>query len=122
LLVGLLGTGVALAAPTSRDVVLAAALLLGLCRSGLLYRTRFARAVVLEGVLLCAGLGIAGHLLTSSTFSAVLAVWAFFLVQSVFFLIGGVEARREAARDVDPFEAARARAVEIMEQGVEGAA
>jgi hypothetical protein len=120
LLVGLLGTGVALAAPTSRDAILAAALLLGLCRSGLLYRTRFARAVVLEGVLLCAGLGIAGHLLTSSTFSAVLAVWAFFLVQSVFFLVGGVEARREEARDVDPFDAARARAVELMEQGVGG--
>jgi hypothetical protein len=120
LLVGLLGTGVALAAPSSRDAILAAALLLGLCRSGLLYRTRFARAVVLEGVLLCAGLGIAGHLLTSSTFSAVLAVWAFFLVQSVFFLVGGVEARREEARDVDPFDTARARAVELMEQGVGG--
>ncbi len=120
LLLGLLGTGVALAAPTSRDAILAAALLLGLCRSGLLYRARFARALVLEGILLCAGLGIAGHLLTGSTFSAVLAVWAFFLVQSVFFLVGGVETRREEAGEVDPFDAARARAVELMEQGVGG--
>jgi hypothetical protein len=120
LLVGLLGTGVALVAPTARDAIVAAALLLGLCRSGLLYRARFARALVLEGVLLCAGLGIAGHLLTGSTFSAVLAAWAFFLVQSVFFLVGGVETRREDAPDVDPFDAARARAVEIMEQGVGG--
>jgi hypothetical protein len=118
LLLGLLGTGVALAAPTSRDAVLGAALLLGLCRSGLLYRTRFARALLLEGILLCGGLGVAGHLLTSSTFSAVLAVWAFFLVQSVFFLVGGVETRREDAGDVDPFEAARARAIELIEQGV----
>jgi len=118
LLVGLLGAGVALAAPAPRDAILAAALLLGLCRSGLLYRARFARALVLEGVLLCAGLGLAGHLLTGSTFSAVLAVWAFFLVQSIFFLVGGVETRREDPRDTDPFDAARARAVEILEQGV----
>jgi hypothetical protein len=118
LVVGLLGTGVALAAPTPRDAILAAALLLGLCRSGLLYRARFARALVRGGVLLCAGLGIAGHLLTGSTFSAVLAVWAFFLVQSVFFLVGGVEIRHEETRDADPFDAAHARAVEILEQGV----
>ena len=118
LLVGLLGTGIAVAAPTTRDAILAAALLLGLCRSGLLYRARFARALVLEGVLLCAGLGIAGHLLTGSTFSAVLAVWAFYLVQSVFFLVGGVETRRESVRNTDPFDTARARTLELLEQGV----
>jgi hypothetical protein len=118
LLLGLLGTGIALAAPTARDSVLAAALLLGLCRSGMLYRTRFARALLLEGVLLCAGLGVAGHLLAGSTFSAVLAVWAFYLVQSVFFLVSGVETRREGAGDGDAFEAARARALELLEQGV----
>jgi hypothetical protein len=118
LLVGLVGTGVALAAPVPRDALLATALLLGLCRSGLLYRARFARALVLEGVLLCAGLGIAGHLLGGSTFSAVLAVWAFFLVQSVFFLVGGVETRREEPGDADPFDTARARALELLERGV----
>ena len=77
LLLAVLGTGIALAAPSARDAALAAALLLGLCRSGMLYRTRFARALLLEGFLLCAGLGVAGHLLTGSTFSAVLAVWVF---------------------------------------------
>jgi hypothetical protein len=84
----------------------------------MLYRTRFARALLLEGVLLCAGLGVAGHLLSGSTFSAVLAVWAFYLVQSVFFLVAGVEARREDSGDADPFEAARARALELLDQGV----
>jgi len=118
LLLGLLGTGIALASPSARDSVLAAALLLGLCRSGMLYRTRFARGLLLEGILLCAGLGLAGHLLTGSTFSAVLAIWAFYLVQSVFFLVGGVESRREDCGDADPFETARARAVELLEQGL----
>ncbi len=118
LLVAVLGVGIAFAAPTARDAILAATLLLGLCRSGLLYRARFARALVLESVLLCAGLGVAGYLLAGSTFSAVLAVWAFYLVQSVFFLVGGVETRSEETGDVDPFEAARARALELLEQGV----
>ena len=120
LLIGVLGTGAVLAAPSARDAILAAALLLGLCRSGLLYRARFARALVLEGLLLCGGLGVAGHLLAGSTFSAVLAIWAFYLVQSVFFLVGGVESRREGAGDADPFDVARSRTLELLEQGVGG--
>jgi hypothetical protein len=51
-----------------------------------------------------------------STFSAVLAVWIFFVIQSVFFLIGGVNARREGAVETDAFEAARARALELLER------
>jgi hypothetical protein len=34
--------------------------------------------------------------------------------------VGGVETRSEDTRDVDPFDAARARAFELMEQGVGG--
>jgi len=80
-----------------------------------LYRTRFARALVLEGILLCAGLGAAGQILGGSTFSAVLAVWIFFLIQSVFFLVGGVTSRSECDAAVDPFEAARARTLDLLE-------
>ena len=119
-LVGVIGTAAALFAPDPRDAVLATAMAFGLCRSGLLYRSRFARAVVLEGALLGTGLALAGHLIGASTFSAVLAVWAFYLVQSVFFLVGGIEARPEDAGELDPFDAAHARAEEILEQAGAG--
>jgi hypothetical protein len=110
------GAAAALLAPDPHDALLTTAMLFGLCRSGLLYRSRFARALLLEAVLVGAGIGVAGQLLAGSTFSAVLAIWAFFLVQSVFFLVGGVEPRREERGELDPFEAARARVVELLEQ------
>jgi hypothetical protein len=112
----LVGGTVAWIAPTPRDAIFAAALGLGLCRSGLLYRARFARSLLLEGFLLCAGLAAAAEMFGGSTFSAVLAVWIFFVIQSVFFLIGGVNARREGAEETDAFEAARARALELLER------
>jgi len=106
LLVGVIAAG---AAPSPRDAILGAALVLGLFRSGLLYRARFARALVIEGVLLVAGLAAAGAVLGGTTFSAVLAVWVFFLIQSVFFVVGGVSLRREPEAAVDAFDAARDR-------------
>lgn len=112
-----LGVGGALAwiAPTPRDAIFAAALTLGLCRSGLLYRARFARSLLLEAFLLCVGLGAAAQVLGGSTFSAVLAVWIFFVIQSVFFLVGGVSSRKEHTATADPFEAARLRTLELLD-------
>ncbi len=118
LLAALLGAGVLAATASTREVVVAAALILCLCRSGVLYRTRFARALVLEGTLLVGGLGLAQHLMGPSTLSVILAVWGFFLVQSVFFLVGGVEEKRLACEVLDPFEQAHARALSILEEGV----
>jgi hypothetical protein len=117
-----LGVGaLALVAPSDRDVVLAAALGLGVVRSGLLYRSRFARALVIEAALLCSGLLCAGKLFDGSIVSTVLAIWSFFLVQSAFFAVGGVAARTDEPNDVDPFDAARARALAVLEDvGVGG--
>jgi len=111
-----LGSAAAVLAPSPREALAAAAVLLGLCRSGLLYRARFGRAVVAESVLLVAALGLANHLLAGSPFSAVLAVWGFFLVQSAFFLIGATDARVERPVGADPFEVAVARVGEILER------
>ena len=116
LVAGAIGTGFALVAPSTREALLGAGLALGLCRSGLVYRARFARAVVLETLLLLCGAGLAGHLYTGTLFSAALSVWSFFLVQSAFFLVGGVSPRRQATPGQDPFDAARSRALEILEQ------
>ena len=116
LLAGALGCAALLVAPSARDLVLAAALILGLVRSGLVHRARFARALLLESLLLGAGLGLSAHLLGGSTLSAVLAVWSFYLVQSLYFLVGGVSPRREESAEVDPFDAARARADAVLEE------
>ena len=115
---GLLGAGVLAATSSPREGVVAAALILSFCRSGVLYRAPFARALVLEGVLLVGGLGLAGHLMGPSTLSAILAVWGFFLVQSVFFLVAGERGERSRAEAFDPFERARSRALSILEEKV----
>jgi len=116
LLLGLGVAAIAVIAPSDRDVVLAAALALGVLRSGLLYRSRFARALALESALVCGGLLVAGQIFDGSVVSTALAVWAFYLVQSVFFAVGGITARRDCADDVDPFDAARARALAVLDE------
>ena len=83
-------------------------------RSGLLYRSRFARALLLESTLVGAGLWLAGHVFDGSVTSTALAVWTFYLVQSVFFAVAGIAARPDRPNDTDPFDAARARALATL--------
>jgi hypothetical protein len=119
-------SGVGLVALGATPLALAAlcAVLIGVLRSGLLRRDGrrgldFGRAFALEAVLIGAGLAVGAWLARGSAFPVSLALWGFFLVQSGFFLVGGPAAR--AARDaadpgeVDPFEQARKRALELLE-------
>jgi hypothetical protein len=111
-----LGVGAVAAVATSdRDVVLATALALAVLRSGLLYRSRFARALLLESTLAGAGLWLAGHVFDGSVTSTALAVWAFYLVQSAYFAVGGIAARPDRPQDADPFDAARTRALAVLD-------
>jgi hypothetical protein len=112
---GLGATVVAIASPSAAVTVAAVAIGMGALRSGLLYRSRFARAAVVEAALAGFGLAIAARLFDGSTFSVVLAVWAFYLAQSAFFLVGGVAPRSHAEAAVDPFDAAHARAIAVLE-------
>ena len=100
------------------------AVLIGVLRSGLLRRDArrsldFGRAFALEAGLIGAGLAVGAWLARGSAFPVSLALWGFFLVQSGFFLIGGPAARtaRDAAApgEVDPFERAQKRALELLE-------
>ena len=116
LVAALLGAGVLAATASPREVWVAAALILSFCRSGMLYRAPFTRAFLLEGLLLVAGLGLARHLMGPSTLSMILAVWGFFLVQSVFFLVQGVTEKGPSSEDLDPFERARSNALSILEE------
>ena len=110
-----LGVGVLLLAPSVGTVAAGAALIVGVCRSGILYRSRRARALVMETCLLAGGLALARFLAGPDTAQMAFAIWGFFLVQSFFFLLGGVTARTETTAGLDPFEVARSRALALME-------
>jgi hypothetical protein len=89
---------------------------LAVARSVFLYGTAPARAVVLEAVLTGGGLVFARLLATRSPFGAALPIWGFFLVQSCFFIVAAVHERRTDGGHPDPFEAAYARAMEVLER------
>jgi hypothetical protein len=107
----LAGTFLVLLTRGGPELCVALAATLGVARSVLTHRTAAARAVVLEGVLLAGGLAFARFL-----GGGALAVWGFFLVQSCFFLVGGVTER--APLRSDPFDEAWARAMDVMERPV----
>ena len=105
---------IAILDPTPRDALVAMALVLGLARSGLAYPGSFVRSAIVELLLQVGGLSVAATLIGSSTLSVVLAIWGFFLVQSVFFLLSAT--RSSAPRgEVDPFDEARDRAIAILD-------
>jgi hypothetical protein len=94
---------------------IAAATIVAVCRSALLYRARPLRGIALEVVLGVAGLALAGFLAGGGATSLGLAVWGYFLVQSGFFLAGGVSRRAFGEPEVDPFDQARARLTALLE-------
>lgn len=104
-----------LAARSTTELVIGLAAILGIARSGFLYRAAPARAAVTEVVLLAGGLWLARFLAGAWAPFTWLALWGFLLVQSLFFLIAGVQARA-AQRDPDPFEEAHRRAVALLER------
>ena len=110
----LLGLALLACANGGAELAIGAALILSAVRSGLLYRARPARAIVLEAGLLCGGLGLAKFLLTDGLGGVSLALWGFFLVQSLFFLVGGLAVRPEASPRRDPFEHARAQLLSLL--------
>jgi hypothetical protein len=73
--------------------------------------------VATEAALLAGGLWFARFLGVGKAQPTAFALWGFFLVQSCFFLVGGIELRRMDGRHPDPFEEAVARATEVMEGG-----
>jgi hypothetical protein len=114
-LAAVLGALVLALAQGPRDVAVGAALVLGVCRSGLLHQARPARAVALEAGLLLGGLSLARSVASPGLLGTAIGIWAFGLVQSAYFLVGGVRERSERAGDVDPFELAHTRALRLME-------
>lgn len=110
-----LGGGAAWLAPSPSVLVVTLAGILAVLRSTILYRARPARALVLEGVLLTGGLLLAQFLAGPRAFEVGLAIWGFFLVQSLFFLVRGIGIRPSSAEGIDPFDRAYARARALLE-------
>ena len=96
------------------EVAAGAALALGVARSGLLYRARSARALVLEATLIGGGLLLARWLAIPGPLGIALALWGFFAVQAGFFAIGGVQERRPDPSG-DRFEQARRRTLALLD-------
>ena len=107
---------VALIAHTTAELAIGLAAILGIARSGLLYRAAPARALATEVSLLLGGLVFARFLAAVSLPATALALWGFFLVQSLFFLVAGVRARAVSGVHPDPFEEAQRRALALLER------
>ena len=116
ILAGLLGLAIALVVSSTEARTVAAAFLVGVLRSGFLYRSRPLRGLTIESLLLTVGFVLAASLNGDGPFHTALAVWGFFLVQSLHFLIGGVELRVASPDGIDPFVKAREEALRLMEE------
>jgi hypothetical protein len=114
LLVGILGLLLVAGGASLENLVLGLVAMLAAARSGLFYRLPRGRALVTEAVLAGGGLCFAGFLLGPPRLGAMLAIWGFFLVQSLFFLVGGRKLRAAPRAQQDPFESACLRAVELL--------
>lgn len=102
-------------APMPVSGVLGAALIVAIGRSVFLFSSKPLRAVALESLLVGGGL-IFARAFGSSLLGLGLAFWGFFLVQSLFFLVGGTSQRRQEGPELDAFDSARRRALTLMEQ------
>jgi hypothetical protein len=110
------GAALAAAARTTGELVLGLGVLLAVGRSGFLYRAPLPRAVVVETLLVGGGLLFSRLLAGHAPLSLVLALWGFFLVQSAYFLVGGMRARQGSGPHPDPFEDAHARALALLDR------
>src|SRR5262245_26025495 len=104
-------------ARATAELALGLGVVLGVGRSVVLYRARPARALATEAVLVGGGLLFARALAAPSAGGVMLALWGFFLVQSLFFLIGGIAPRPDDPGRRDPFEEAYARAMALADEG-----
>ena len=116
ILTGIAGTALALVVRDASVLCLGLGVTLAIARSVFLYRAAPARAVVMEAALAGGGLLFARLLSSGSPLGAALPIWGFFLVQSCFFLMAGRVERPMEGGHPDPFDAAHARAIEVLER------
>lgn len=103
------------ALPMPGAILLGVGAALAVIRSGLLHRSTPGRSLVIEVGLVSVGLAFARGLYGPGHLDPGLAVWGFFLVQSLFFLVGE-RARSSSQTEADPFEHAVQRMQEVLDR------
>jgi hypothetical protein len=115
-LAALLGVPIVMVAGNIAQAAIALTVVLAVCRSLFIFRGAIARSLAIEiglgAASLAAAWAVAGH----TTLSLAGALWAYFLVQSTFFLIGSEREVRAPEPTTDPFEAAAKNASELMDR------
>ncbi len=114
LALGALGLTMQLFGAHLGEIAIALTAALAICRSGVLFRSRPARAALAEGVLGLAAVGLAEFLYGPSAFGFALALWGYLLIQSAWFLVPGTRRNADARPGLDPFEEADRRARALM--------
>jgi hypothetical protein len=123
LLVGILMGGLSLlllaVARDLAEVAVGIAFLVSGFRCFSLHQGAGVRTLVVEAVLGLGGLAFAGLLAGSGRgpVGIALAIWGYFLVQALFFLVGGLRVRSLGEGEGDPFDAARSRLLALLEEG-----
>ncbi|MEM6731346.1 MAG: hypothetical protein AAF658_07300 [Myxococcota bacterium] len=114
----LLGTVATFAAWVSHSPVVVAVLTIagiGVVRSALLYSQPLGRTIFVEAALLMGSLAVGSYLVGTGPLGGAMAVWGVFLVQSVYYLIGGTAIAARTTVQRDPFDSAFQRAQRLLE-------
>ena len=112
----LVGAGLfAVVADTTSSLVVVLTVILGVGRSGFLSVAPAPQAVIREAMLLFGGLWLARFVGGATAIPTSGALWAFFLVQGLFFLMPRHREGNGRAQ-VDPFDAAYRRALSLLEE------
>jgi len=101
------------------ELVLVLVVLIAVARSGFLYRCTPPRGVAIEAIVAGGGLLFVRFLCGPSVAALVLSLWGFFLVQSLYILLGGTTATAVSGHP-DPFEDAYGRALALLDRADEG--
>ena len=107
-----LAAAVAVLAPGIASVAAGAALVIAVGRSVIAGPGPGLRSFTLEALLAALGLLLARWLAGPDPVSVGLAIWSYFLVQSVFFCVR--PARTHGDAEIDPFDRAARRAEELL--------
>ncbi len=110
-----MSAGVLALAPDLGSAIAGAVAVLAIGRVRLFQTGGLARSLAIEGVALSIGLLLARAIAGPDPMHVALALWAFFLPQSLYFLVGGVVTRRDPIDGLDPFDAAYHRAEALMD-------
>lgn len=114
---GALGLALAAAGAGLASFAVSLGAALALVRSGFAARTPAGpmRALAVEGVLGSAALGMLLLFGGGGPGATAFAIWAFFLVQSAYPLVGGRGGERRPASEPDPFDEARRHAERLLD-------